>query len=312
MDRKTLTGLILILFLFASWSIGNVMSLSPTLDEDTQTFDFTISWLWIYLPLLIVPLFIVLKSKSPTILMVSGSLVAMGLAPYLFLRYGILWPSVIIITIFLLALMYWKGLGQKGMSAYFVVIALGGLLLLIVTYFGTGGDLIPIQTEGNGEGLSLPWDNSRAMVEHAFGSMGTFILVLLIAAVLLFLLVQRVIPLLRKSEEEGSEKDIEYDISSTVDEAIKELHKGKDVKSTILRCYQRMCNILEKKGVKDTEFTTPREFEKRAINNIHVSASKITEIRKLFEIAKYSQHELGEKERDRAVRTLKDIQEELG
>ncbi len=252
-----------------------------------------------------------LWGRTPTYLAVPVLLFAVMISPYIFLRYGFLWPGLIIVTIVLMTLLYIKGYKDRGLPAFAVVLIGAGILIFIATVFG-GGDLIPIETGGNGEAPSLPWDDPGTMIETTFGGSGNFLLIILVAIILIFLTIQKIIPLLdtwRSGEEE--DEHIEEDISSTVDKALSDLYEGKDVESTVLRCYQKMCFILKKRGVKDTEFTTPREFEKRAIKNLKVPSSNISEIRKVFEEAKYSTHKLGDEERNRAVEALKKLRHEL-
>ncbi|MFP3872264.1 MAG: DUF4129 domain-containing protein [Candidatus Aenigmatarchaeota archaeon] len=314
MKRNTMTGVILILFFFAAWSIGNVMYLTPTLGGGTEALDFTFSWIWIPILLIILSAALYSLGRTPTYLAIPAVLVAMMISPYILLKFSFLWPVLVIVTAVLIGLWYLKGYRKRqGASAYLVVMLTAGILLFIVTYFGTGGEMLPIETGGDGEAPSLPWDDPGSFnpIESTFGSLGTFVLVLFVGAVLIFLLVQNIKPLLEHREEKEGEEEIEEDLSSTVDKAISELYQGKDVESTVLGCYQRMCRILEEKGVKDTAFTTPREFERRAVRTLHVPEKNISEIREVFEVAKYSTHELGGEERERAVEALKKLRKEL-
>jgi len=105
--------------------------------------------------------------------------------------------------------------------------------------------------------------------------------------------------------------EAEEDISSTAERAITELHKGEDVRDIIIRNYQKMLIILEKEGVKQEISFTPRELEKLALNKLSLTEGTIDEMTRLFEEAKYSDHPLGEKERNRAMDNFKQIKNEL-
>ncbi len=204
----------------------------------------------------------------------------------------------------------WKGKKEKAIGYAGAVLVLG--IVLMAFLFMGGGEMIGLDF-GNGNGsFSLPWDDPGGAVEGTFGSYGNFMLIILIGAIAVLLSMQKVKPLLdRLREGEEKEEDLEDQVSHAVDRAITQLKEGKDVKSSILRCYQQMCIILEKKGVEYYDFMTPREFEKYAINKLDITESKVLEIRELFELAQYSTHSLGDKERDRAVNSLEELRKEL-
>jgi len=146
-----------------------------------------------------------------------------------------------------------------------------------------------------------------------FGGPGFFMLILISIFAIGFVLYQKfeLYHLFELSDKEEEEKSMESDISSTVDKAISELHEGKDIKETIMRCYQRMSTILEEEGIKNEDYMTPREFEKVANENLDVATSKISSIREIFELAKYSSHRLEEREKERVLEDLEALRDEL-
>ncbi|MEF8835470.1 MAG: DUF4129 domain-containing protein [Candidatus Thermoplasmatota archaeon] len=109
----------------------------------------------------------------------------------------------------------------------------------------------------------------------------------------------------------GGQSKTEEDISSTADRAITELHDGEDVRDVIIRNYQKMLIILEQEGIKQKISFTPRELEKMALSNLPLTEKTIDEMTALFEEAKYSDHPLSEKERNRAIKNFKQIKEEI-
>jgi len=310
-----LTGLLLILFLVASWSIGIVMDLSPTfvtgeIEAVSPTFDLR--------PILIALMVIatvafLIRGRTPAFVVAVFFLPAIIIGTYLFFYIGFGWSNLMIVLMVIIsALAIWKGFQDERMSPYLAGVLLIGVLFFGVMFVGGGGEMIQEEIAGNGEGVSIPWDDPGGYIETAFGGFGTFILILLVGGIIAFLLVQRVIPIIKSSPgKTEEEKVLEDQLSSTMDRAVTELREGKDVHSTILRCYQRMCLILEQKGAKNFEFMTPREFERQAIKTLDVPASKISEIREIFELAKYSGHQLGEEERNKAVKALKQLRIEL-
>lgn len=177
-----------------------------------------------------------------------------------------------------------------------------------ISRFSSGPSKVPTEIE---ETVNYIWDETGANME-SIGGPGIFILVMISVLALGFFTYQKFGPVLfSDSFKEDEEEEMENEITSTVDRAITDLHDGKDVESTILRCYQRMCLILEEEGVENEDFMTPREFEMIATKKLAVSSSEISNIRGIFELAKYSSHQLSEKERNRVLEDLKALKRGL-
>lgn len=94
--------------------------------------------------------------------------------------------------------------------------------------------------------------------------------------------------------------------------ALKDLEVGDDVRETILACFRRFCEILGTRGLTSQDPLTPRELEDLAVGRFRVPEAAASDLTSLFEEARYSEHPLGEPDRDRAVRSLQGIQAFLG
>jgi len=292
------------------------MDLSPTFDEtETETFlgEVGLFPILAILFMVIATVLFLIKGRTPAFIAVVFFWPAAMIGAYIIILVGFSWPLfIIVLMIILSAIAIWKGLKDERFSPYIAGVVIIGVFFFATLFLGGGAEVISEEIGDNGEIPSIPLDDPGGFVEVAFGDFGTFMLIILVGGILAFLLVQRVIPIIRSStEKREDEEKLEDQFTSTVDSAVTELREGKDVHSTILRCYQRMCMILEEKGAKNFEFMTPREFEEQAIRTLNVSASKISEIREVFELAKYSNYRLGEEERDRAVKALKELRKEL-
>ncbi len=93
--------------------------------------------------------------------------------------------------------------------------------------------------------------------------------------------------------------------------AIAELETGGDVREVILACYARFCMFLGTRGISEQEPLTPRELEDLAVRRLSVSSDSAEALTALFEEARYSEHRLGEPDRDRALRSLERIRADL-
>lgn len=100
--------------------------------------------------------------------------------------------------------------------------------------------------------------------------------------------------------------------AQAVSAALAELQLGGDVRTVILACYQRFCSFLGVRGLTEQDTLTAWELEDLAVTELAVSAESAESLTSLFEEARYSEHPLGEGDRDRAVRSLERIRADLG
>ncbi len=102
-----------------------------------------------------------------------------------------------------------------------------------------------------------------------------------------------------------------YAAAQAVQATIEQLQLGEDVRQAILACYGRFCVLLGARGLGSQEALTPREIEDRAVHRLGVSPDSSDALTSLFEEARYSEHALGDADRDRAVRSLERIRADL-
>jgi uncharacterized membrane protein len=87
--------------------------------------------------------------------------------------------------------------------------------------------------------------------------------------------------------------------------------KTSGLRELITECYKSMCEFLEKYGVDNPKYLTAREFEEHVFNLIGYRSENLSNLTKLFEIAKYSKEELKEEDYNSALKLLNNIKEEL-
>ncbi len=198
-----------------------------------------------------------------------------------------------------------KGYISKKMTAllFSMMVGVGGGIFYWIGISGNGRATRP------GEGI-LPWEET---LFGELGGPGIFMLVLISVFGVGFFIYQKydIFDMFDLKVKEKDKKEIEKDVSSAVDRAIRDLLEGKDIKDTILECYNQMSLILEEKGVRDEKHMTPREFENAANENLDVTTSKISRIREIFELAKYSSHKLEEEDKERVINDLEALRDEL-
>jgi len=106
-------------------------------------------------------------------------------------------------------------------------------------------------------------------------------------------------------------QELRREVAGAVDRALLDLDSAADYRTAVLACYQRMCRLLEKRGLRGQEVLTPREIETRALSQLGLSSESVDRLTGLFEEARYSHHAVGPVHREGAVRSLTAIRTEL-
>ncbi len=89
-------------------------------------------------------------------------------------------------------------------------------------------------------------------------------------------------------------------------QATMDLFAGEEPRSVIVRTYQQMSRLLGKGG-RSLRSLTPREVAEMAKQDFGWPEAPLTDLTSLFEEAWYSEHAMGEAERDRALRAFEAI-----
>lgn len=335
LDRNTLLGIGVVLVLVASWSVGNLLFTLPYTsgredsasiggfadgEEDGRGFSIPSEYFdYIYISIIAlmgVGAYALYKKEDPvhSPLGIVGLMVLLGFVR-IALHTSIVKHPEIYLGIALIA----AGIGSMFTNKEWlktqlasVSIFIGGFLLVLFAappifdvLLGSGSESAS-GTSGGGGGVA---DGATSQIS---GSSGLYIVVGLVVLVIGIVGYNKIRSYIRYRRAVDEEEDMEEDISSTVNRAIRDLHTGKGVRDTVMRCYQNMCFILEDSGVRYDETITPRELKIEAIDKLDVSKSSISDLTTLFEEGRYSSHNLGEEKRDRALKDLKALKKELG
>ena len=101
--------------------------------------------------------------------------------------------------------------------------------------------------------------------------------------------------------------DTKEELADIIEGKIADLKTGSDPRNAILEVYRQMHEFLAGMGATDRSYWTAREFEERARDLLSIRERTITDITSLFEEAKYSRHEMGERERSMAVELFENL-----
>ena len=195
---------------------------------------------------------------------------------------------------------YAFGIGVIGGLVIFWPAVVGGIQSL----FTPGGS---VQQPGAGGGFG----GSPIPVSTAF-PIALVIFAVLVVAGYAFFLASRIGPILgdlARKEPERERRRLEA--AGAVRRTLLDLESGTDFRTAVMACYQRMCSLLATKGVGGQETLTAREIEGLALSELGLSQGSVDDLTGLFEEARYSRHEIGPAQRDRAVESLHAIRREL-
>jgi len=137
------------------------------------------------------------------------------------------------------------------------------------------------------------------------------ILALVSISILMGILFALFIARVYRRREEVEEKR-KISVAESVDRAIYKVKIGKDVRGAILAAYKEMENLMRSRGVEDKDYYTPREFREFALGTLNISQEPLDTLTNLFEIARYSKHEMNETHRKMALSALEEIRNETG
>ncbi len=101
------------------------------------------------------------------------------------------------------------------------------------------------------------------------------------------------------------------EVGQTIQKAMDDMTSGTDVRSSIMRCYSDMCKLASKHGISDEEHLTPREFESMVGSRLPIEDEKLHDLILIFEEARYSDHDLSEEMRNKAIIALGSIKDDL-
>lgn len=97
-------------------------------------------------------------------------------------------------------------------------------------------------------------------------------------------------------------------VNETISTIIRE---GGDFRAAIIRCYQRLCELLTRYNCQIEDYQTVQEFRISASRILNIPEKPFSMLTSLFEEARYSLHEIDEAKRNDALRFLTEIRNHL-
>jgi hypothetical protein len=101
------------------------------------------------------------------------------------------------------------------------------------------------------------------------------------------------------------------DLQVAIEDSLDDLRHLPDARLAIIRCYARFERVLAGADVRRSPWQTVVEFMQAALTHPHLPSEAVRELTRLFEIARFSRHELGPDHRERAWQALMAIKAAL-
>ncbi len=115
----------------------------------------------------------------------------------------------------------------------------------------------------------------------------------------------------REEPEPEVPADEEEVLSQVVREAIDDLRREADPRRAVIAAYARMEGVLGRHGHGRRRAEAPYEYLQRVLGDLHVAPEAVHELTDLFELAKFSPHQIGEDLRERAIAAFVSVRDDL-
>ena len=197
---------------------------------------------------------------------------------------------------------------DRGNSILPLVILICGIVIsgLVMLYGGQFGGDFTFDGGDNSTGTEEGTDESAGggIAYNSFTLIGVLVFVIII-----------MVPLVRYLRGQGAftmEKSPPGQLEQVdvLDQAILDIGYGTgDLRETILRAYFEMCRLIP--SAVDHGALTPREFAELSVRDLGWPEKAVCGLTEVFELARYSHHDVGDEDRAKALRCLAEIKEKV-
>ena len=197
---------------------------------------------------------------------------------------------------------------DRGNSILPLVILICGIVIsgLVMLYGGQFGGDFTFDGGDNSTGTEEGTDESAGggIAYNSFTLIGELVFVIII-----------MVPLVRYLKGQGAftmEKSPPGQLEQVdvLDQAILDIGYGTgDLRETILRAYFEMCRLIP--SAVDHGALTPREFAELSVRDLGWPEKAVCGLTEVFELARYSHHDVGDEDRAKALRCLAEIKEKV-
>ena len=198
-----------------------------------------------------------------------------------------------------------QGAKDRGKANYLIALLIIGALLLASLFVNQNQYQEQNQNPSDNGTIPNGVDNNPISGDATGGMGALFVLIAVLAVALTLVALKHNRPTtlrIGKAPLAFARQNAE----EAIRKAAKDLFAGEDPRSVIVRTYQQMSRLLEKEE-RSLKPLTPREVAELARLDFGWPESQLNELTSLFEEAWYSQHAIGEAQRERALQAFEAI-----
>ena len=108
-----------------------------------------------------------------------------------------------------------------------------------------------------------------------------------------------------------AEPDVADELAATIGDAIDDLEAEPDARRAVIAAYARMESVLGRSGLRRRVSETPLEYLRRVLLELTARADAVARLTNLFELAKFSRHEIDASMKIEAIGALREIRDDL-
>jgi hypothetical protein len=115
----------------------------------------------------------------------------------------------------------------------------------------------------------------------------------------------------RRRREEEDPDAMRVTVAEVLEETLDDLEREPDPRKAVIAAYGRMERTLAARGLPREEHEAPGEYLERILDAVGASGHSVRRITKLFERARFSEHEIDQGMKDDAIESLTGLRAEL-
>lgn len=101
------------------------------------------------------------------------------------------------------------------------------------------------------------------------------------------------------------------ELSESIDDSLDDIEREKDHRRAVIAAYARMERVLRAHGLPRREYEAPHEYLARVLGGLRVREDAIGTLTDLFELARFSQHDIGLPMKEQAISALVAVRNDL-
>jgi type II secretory pathway component PulJ len=109
----------------------------------------------------------------------------------------------------------------------------------------------------------------------------------------------------------ADDETLEAELSATVETTIDDLRRERDPRRAVIAAYAQMERALARHGLRRSPAEAPLEYLARILRGLEVRESAVQMLTGLFELAKFSPHEIDAAMKDDAIAALVAMRDDL-